>query len=60
MMITFYTSEIRNKKSDDFEIRKKEDGIQTKRHYRSNRAESSESDSDRGGRDRRNRRVSEI
>lgn len=48
-----------HKKSDDFEIRKKEDSIQTKRHYRSNKADSTDSESDRG-RDRRTKKVIEI
>lgn len=44
-------------KSNDFEVRKKEDGVQSKRQYRSNKADSSDSESDRG-RDRHSRRVS--
>ena len=31
-------------KKDDFEIRKKEDSVQKKRHYRSNRSHSSENE----------------
>lgn len=46
-IILFFLGKEDGKKNDDFEIRKKEDSVQKKRQYRSNKDDSS-SDSDHG------------